>query len=90
MIIELTLSFIRLSTDSDTVNSILGIITKDDESEGSTDSPKLFNNVNISSFNVSFNAGKKTGGPSGQEKQSSGRKKSTVLQRRVSERRDSR
>ena len=86
----LSFSVIHLSLDSDTVNSILGIINKDDESEGSTDSPKLFNNVNISSFNVSFNAGKKTGGPSGQEKQSSGRKKSTVLQRRVSERRDSR
>ena len=79
-------SFIHPSTDSDTVNSILGIISKDDESEGSTDSPKLFNNVNISSFNVSFNAGRKTGpGP-----QPGGRKKSTVLQRRVSERRDSR
>ena len=86
----LSFSVIHLSLDSDTVNSILGIINKDDESEGSTDSPKLFNNVNISSFNVSFNAGKKTGGTSGQEKQSSGRKKSTVLQRRVSERRDSR
>ena len=74
--------------DSDTVNSILGIITKDNESEGSNDSPKLFNNVNISSFNVSFNAGRKTKeNPSNSQ---SGRKKSTVLQRRVSERRDSR
>ena len=84
------MSFIFPSTDSDTVNSILGIITKDDESEGSTDSPKLFNNVNISSFNVSFNAGRKSGETSVPRPKTGGRKKSTVLQRRVSERRDSR
>ena len=72
------------------MNSILGIINKDDDSEGSTDSPKLFNNVNISSFNVSFNAGRKSGEATGPGPQPGGRKKSTVLQRRVSERRDSR
>ena len=88
--IELTSIFIRPSTDSDTVNSILGIINRDDDTEGSTDSPKLFNNVNISSFNVSFNAGRKSGEATGPSPQPGGRKKSTVLQRRVSERRDSR
>ena len=75
------------SSDSDTVNSILDIMTRDDDVSGSTDSPKLFNNVNISSFNVSFNAGRKERPSSGQI---GGRKKMTVLQRRVSERRDSR
>jgi len=49
------------SLDSDTVNSIMDIITKDRESDkASTDSPKLFNSVNISNFNISFNAGKGT------------------------------
>lgn len=47
------------SLDSDTVNSIMDIISKDRESDkDSTDSPKLFNSVNISNFNISFNAGR--------------------------------
>ena len=72
------------------VDSIVRLMSKDedDKSEESSDSPNLFNNFNISSFNVSFNAGKHM------NKSSSGegttKKKSTVLQRRVNSRHESR
>ena len=70
--------------DSETVNSIIDLISKEKEGNddnNSTDSPKLFNNFNISGFNISFNAGKQM-----QEKEkhdADKKKKSTVLQRRV-------
>ena len=72
------------------MNSVFEIITRREEEETaeSTDSPNLFNNVNISSFNVSFNAGRKSKA-NPRSSQPGGRKKCTVLQRRVSERRDS-
>lgn len=80
------------AVDSDMVNSIIGMMTKDEvKSEDSTDSPKLFNNFNISSFNVSFNAGKQL--QRSKENSSSEevkKKKSTVLQRRMVSRQESR
>ena len=56
---EITDLLREASLDSDTMNSVMDIIAKERESDKeSTDSPKLFNSVNISNFNISFNAGK--------------------------------
>ena len=82
--------------DSDTVESILGLIANkenenDEEEDDSTDSPKLFNNFNISSFNVSFNAGNNSNKKiDPKSKEDTKKKRTTVLQRRVNKTIDSR
>ena len=57
------------------------------EETKSLESPKLFNDFNISSFNISFNAGKQTRELDTVQKSS--KKKDSVLQR-LSNRHDSR
>ena len=58
-----------------------------EEETKSLESPKLFNDFNISSFNISFNAGKQT--RESDSVQKSSKKKDSVLQR-LANRHDSR
>ena len=85
---------VHFTLDSETVTSIIGgLMSKENRCDGgkeetkSLESPKLFNDFNISSFNISFNAGKQTRELDSVQKSS--KKKVSVLQR-LANRHDSR
>ena len=90
-LVSVTLFF---NLDSETVTSIIGgLMSKENRCNGekeetkSLESPKLFNDFNISSFNISFNAGKQSRELDTVQKSS--KKKVSVLQR-LANRHDSR